>query len=403
MKPVIKIALGTALALAATAGPAVAQQQQPSLAKAERAALLALNNAIQARDYATATNALQSAQAAARSGYARYLASSLQLKLGIDTNNVGLQQTAIDSMIGSGAAPATDLPMLYKNQAALHQQAGKLDKAEASYTQLLELTPNDHEAMVALAQVKYNRKKPLEAIDLVNRAIAARQASGQPAGESWYQRGLGLAVANKVGPHAIGFGRALVTNYPSPANWRDVVLVYRDLAQPDPGAVLDAWRLMRAADALAGERDYLEFARALDAAGFKGEAKAVLDEGVAAKMVDPAEAASKALLASTGKGAATGKAALAGLHSKAMAAADGTQALSAGDAHLAHGDYAKAAALYQAALTKGSVDAGLVNSRLGIALAMAGQKAEAEAAFRAVTGPRSDLASLWLVWLGQRA
>ena len=49
------------------------------------------------------------------------------------------------------------------------------------------------------------------------------------------------------------------------------------------------------------------------------------------------------------------------------------------------------------------IEAGLGNTRLGAALAMAGQRAEAEAAFRAVTGPRAELAQLWLLWLSTRA
>ena len=65
--------------------------------------------------------------------------------------------------------------------------------------------------------------------------------------------------------------------------------------------------------------------------------------------------------------------------------------------------FLKAAALYRAALQKGSIDANLANTRLGMALALAGQKAEAEAAFKAVTGPRADIAGYWLVWLGQSA
>ena len=53
----------------------------------------------------------------------------------------------------------------------------------------------------------------------------------------------------------------------------------------------------------------------------------------------------------------------------------------------------------RAALQKGGQDANMVNTRLGAALALAGQRAEAEAAFRAVTGQRAELAQLWLLWL----
>ena len=48
-----------------------------------------------------------------------------------------------------------------------------------------------------------------------------------------------------------------------------------------------------------------------------------------------------------------------------------------------------------------AADANLANIRLGAALALAGKRAEAETAFRAVTGPRAELAQLWLLWLSQ--
>jgi hypothetical protein len=40
-----------------------------------------------------------------------------------------------------------------------------------------------------------------------------------------------------------------------------------------------------------------------------------------------------------------------------------------------------------------------VNTRLGMALAMAGRKDEAKQAFSAVTGPRAGLAKYWLIYL----
>jgi Flp pilus assembly protein TadD len=85
-----------------------------------------------------------------------------------------------------------------------------------------------------------------------------------------------------------------------------------------------------------------------------------------------------------------------------MASATGQVALNTGDAYLGYGDTAKAVALYRAALTKGSVDTNLVNLHLGMALAQAGDRAGAEAAFRAVTGARADVAGYWLVFLSQR-
>ena len=73
-----------------------------------------------------------------------------------------------------------------------------------------------------------------------------------------------------------------------------------------------------------------------------------------------------------------------------------------GDAYYGYGQYAEAAELYRAALQKGA-DANIGNLRLGAALAQGRQRAQAEAAFRAVTGPGADLAQLWLLWLSTHA
>jgi tetratricopeptide (TPR) repeat protein len=119
-------------------------------------------------------------------------------------------------------------------------------------------------------------------------------------------------------------------------------------------------------------------------------------------MVDGSKGNFRELLTAAGGKVAEDKRSLAGLETKAKAAATGTQALSIADAYYGYGDYAKAAELYRAAIQKGGVDAAVANTRLGMALAAAGQKAEAEAAFKAVTGPRAGLASYWLIWLNQR-
>jgi len=83
--------------------------------------------------------------------------------------------------------------------------------------------------------------------------------------------------------------------------------------------------------------------------------------------------------------------------------ATGLAALSAADASFGQADYAKAAALYRAAILKGGIDTGSAGTRLGMALGLAGQRAEAETALQAVAGPSADLAQLWLTWFRQPA
>jgi hypothetical protein len=157
------------------------------------------------------------------------------------------------------------------------------------------------------------------------------------------------------------------------------------------------------AKALGGERDYLAFAQALSAAGLAAESKSVLDQGVSARMIEPGKATYKELIAETTRKAAAEKAGLVAKQSAALAAATGAPALAAADGSLASGDYGKAIPLYRAALQKDGVDASIVNMRLGLALALSDNRAEAETAFRSVTGARAELASLWLAWLAQRS
>lgn len=402
MRFVSLIALGVA-SLSCASVPALAQTSAaPDLSPSERAALRAADAALQAKDYATAAPAITSAISAAGSGYARYLATSLQLRLAEETNNRSLQAQAIEGMISSGAAPPAALEELYKNQGALALTAGDTKRAEGAFDHWAEIAPNNPDVLLALAEVKDDRGKMADSVSLIVRAIDQQQAAGKPVPESWYKRGLKQAFDAGLAEPSMRLAQGLVRAYPTPENWRDAVLIYRDLYHPEAAANLDAYRLMRSTQALSGERDYLEYAQALDGDRNAGERKAVLEEGVTAKMVDPAKPAFKAMITATGKPAAAGKSALAGLQTKAGADATGAAALTAGDAYFGYGDYAKAADLYRGAIAKGSIDVNVANMRLGMALAMAGQRAEAEAALRAVTGPRQALASYWLVWLGQR-
>lgn len=402
MKSVFLTALGVAL-LSCASNPGLAQTAPtPTLSASERAALRAADTALQAKDYAAAAPAITSAISAAGSGYARYLAASLQLRLGMETNNRSLQAQAIEGMVSSGAAPPAALEELYKNQAALALTAGDTKRAEAALDHWAEIAPSNPEALLALAEVKDDRGKMADSVALIVRAIDLQQAAGKPVPESWYKRGLKQAFDAGQAEPSMRLAQGLVRAYPTPENWRDALLIYRDLYHPDPASSLDDYRLMRATHALSGERDYLEYAQALDGAGNAGERKAVLDEGVSAKMVDSSKPAFKTLIASTAKQATAAKGALAGLQKNADADATGAAALAAGDAYFGSGDYAKAAELYRGAIVKGSIDANVANMHLGMALALAGQRADAETALRAVTGPRQALASYWLVWLGQR-
>ena len=399
---VLSAAAGVLLPAAPAAAQRAAAAQYPNVNRAEYQALAALEAALAARNYSAAAGALATAQSAARSSDARYYLAGLQLRYGRESGNAAAQASAIEALIASGRLSGAELGPLYASQGAVAATAGRREQAEAALTRALELAPSA-ETAISLARIKLDLRKNAEAVTLLDRAVQLRKASGQPVPESWYRRGASLSTMNNLPGPAMAFARQLVAAYPSPENWRDALLTYRDLAKPDAAGQLDAVRLLRLSRGMAGERDYLEAAQIFDAAGLAGESRSVLDEGVNTKMVDPAKAAFKEAITAATRKAAAEKTGLAKLQAGATAAATGAPALQAGDVFLGAGNYAAAADLFRSALGKGGVDANVVNTRLGTALALAGRKAEAETAFRAVTGPRAELAALWLVWLGQRA
>jgi tetratricopeptide (TPR) repeat protein len=394
-----------ALGLLATVGaaallvPSIAAQPPasgalPHLGKAERGAIGALQTALAARDYAAANAALSAAQAAAESNDARYYVALLQFQLARETSNASMQASAVEALITLGRMPQGQLGSLYALQGTNALSARDRVRADTAYTRALELAPSP-ELALALAQVKLQERRNAEAVALIGRAIEMQTARGQAVPESWYRRAVEIASANQLVPQALTASRAWIIAYPSPQNWRDAILIYRDAAKPDPATLLDALRLQRLAKALGGERDYMEAAQAFTAAGLPGEARSLLQEGVAAKMLDPLKPATRTAIAAATRSATAARVRLPGLRGAGTAAA--------GDLLLSFGEHTAAATAYQAALQKGADDPNLINTRLGIALALAGHRAEASAAFGVVTGPRVDLAALWLAWLGQHA
>jgi hypothetical protein len=413
-------------AMLVTGGVAVtaidAQAQAPrslNFTRDERDAIVALQTAASGMDRTAQDAALATARARAQGASARYAVAHYQFEIGRQRNDNAMQSQAAEALIESGLATPEEAPGLVAYLAGRSLGSGRdASRTDRLIARLVELQPTNSAALVDYGQYTSSQLASARgpaaitirtnAVNLFQRAFAADKAAGRISPESWYQRGLAVAydgtqppISNaSFAPATLSFARDLVAGYPTPSNWRDALAVYRDLST-DPALDLDISRLMRAAGVLAGERDYMEFATALADARLIGEARAVIDEGLRANMVETARVA-PALATRIAPAAVTrDRAALAGLRTRA-AAGTGAVARAAADNFYAHGQYADAATLYGLALQKGGEDPNLVNLRLGAALAMAGRRPEAEAALALVTGPRADLAGFWLTWLARR-
>lgn len=380
------------------------QQQVGTLSREENGVIAPLYTAVQASDWAAAQAALPAARAGATTPYGKFVVGQLMLNIGRGTNNQEMQNQAVDAMLASGGAPADLQPQLLGVQAQRYIDAQNFAAAEPVVARLAELTPNDPTALERLAQVKIRLNKHQEALDLYQRATQMRTASGQQVPEDSLKRMLAIAYQGRMAQPSADYARQLITAYPSTSNWHDALVIYRELNNVDPATQLDVYRLMRAAGALTSERDYVEYAEAAQQGAVFGEVKAVLDEGIARNAITAGNRAYATQMATAAGGRiAEDRASLAAEKTRVLAGNDAGRIIRVADAFYGYGQFAEAAELYRAALGKGGVDANLVNIRLGASLAQAGQRAEAEAAFNAVTGPRQQLAQYWLLWLSRRA
>jgi tetratricopeptide (TPR) repeat protein len=200
-------------------------------------------------------------------------------------------------------------------------------------------------------------------------------------------------------PVARDLAFAQVKAAPTPKNWRTALKIYEQGSGLAAADKIDLFRLQRLTKSFEGEGDYFPYVDALMTRGLPGEAKAVLEEAFAAGKLDRSKNPWKEMYASVSNRVASDRASLTAGERTALSAATARPALSTGDAFLSYGDYAKAIALYRAALGKPGVDSDLANLRLGIALARSGDKAGATAALNAVKGSRAGLAQMWLTYL----
>ena len=315
------------------------------------------------------------------------------------TNNAAELRKAIGATIDSASKTIT-------NGAQLNLVAGQLafnakDYAEASsrLAEAIRLGDKEGDTRIILAESNFQTGKFNEGLAFADQAVAAKQAAGQKAPEDWYKRALSVAYKNKLSGQIGKWSRSQLMAYPNAENWRTSLVLFRDSGKLEAGLTLDLYRLMRLTKSLAGERDFYEYGQAASDRGLPGETKSVLEEGMASGAISKTVRPINELLGTANVKVPGDLASLAAAERQAGTASSGKQAMSTADAYLGYGQDAKAAALYRIALQKGQVDTDAANTRLGIALARQGMKAEAKQAFGLVTGSRSEIAKFWVTWL----
>lgn len=385
----------------APAQTSAAAEHKVVISNGARKAIGELQAAVNANDVANIPAKLAAARAVVKSPDEKLLLAQLQLKAAVEAKDETAQGAAVEAMIASGGIAQAQTPMLYLALGKLQNKNKQYALAASSFERAIAIDPANGDALVWLAETRNSQGQVNEAVALLQRAIQTKAAAGQKADETWYKRGIALAY-NASLPSSVDLSRQWVAAYPTAANWRDALRVYRKIGSPDSTGMLDALRLARATGALEGDSDFFAYASGAETSS-PGEARAVLDEAIAAKKIDPAKPMFKDVVAKLKASQVLSLSELPQLAAEARGAATARLAVRTGDAYYGYGDYAKAVDLYRAALAKSGADANLINLHLGMALARSGDKAGAAAAFKAVAGPQAELAKFWLVYLATQA
>jgi tetratricopeptide (TPR) repeat protein len=360
-------------------------------------ALKALEAAAKAKNAADVAAKVQEANAVAKTADDKYMVGVLQYQYAVAAKDDSMRAAAIEAMIASGfkGVPLADL---YGDLGSTYSRLKQDQRAADAYQHALQLNPNNVDAVAGIAEAKVAAGQAAEGIALLQKGIALQSVGGAKAPEAWYKRALQIAWKAKL-PQAAQIARDWVAAYPSSDSWVNALSVYQNVTALDDAHAIDLMRLKRAVKVLSPS-DYFKYGDIAVQKGFPGEAKAVLEQGFAAKAVDKSNASFSQLYALASQRSQGDR---ASLPVAPPADQNAHRLIVLGDAYYGYGDFAKAAEFYRAALGKGGAEANLANLHLGMALAGQGDKAGATAAFNKVGGDDADLAKFWLLYLATAA
>jgi tetratricopeptide (TPR) repeat protein len=378
-------------------GQTADDSKQPQIRPSSGAlkAIIELQTAVNKNDVANIPAKIAAAQAVAKTKEDKYIIGQLMVKSALASKDNAALSAAIDWIAASGYIDSAKVAGLYMGLGSTFYNTKDFVRAQAAFERAASLTPRDPEPLINIAEARFSMGQKADAVTTFQRAIQATIAAGQKPREDIYKRTVQIAYEAQTAA-AIDAGRQWVAAYPSPNSWHNAIAIYRNLTKPDVEGTLGLLRLMQATNALEGAADYSLFASAAADQSNFNEAKTVIDQGIAARQVDPASPLFRDIVAGLKtKPIATE----ADLSAALKMAPNPTAQIRIGDRFYGLGNYAKAAEVYRAAMGKPGVDPNVANLHLGMALARAGDKAGATAALNAVTGPRADIAKFWLLYL----
>lgn len=407
----VALAGGTAVVTAATAVPAAAQRSgrnnapQTQNSEAFVAAyqpIAAIVNA-EGGDVAGAKAQVPGLVAAIQTPDDRNAAGNLILQIGNKLKDAQLQRQGLELMVASGKVDPAQLGQFQFFIGSLAYDAKDWAAARTALQAAVAAGYTETDPRPMIAETYFGDNQAAQGLDMLKGLIEGNVAAGQAVPEAWLVRGLQVAYNAKLTDKATEWSALLVAHAPNQTNWQRSLQVVNSVNQLDAQSRLDLLRLMLVTNAMSDRREYEDYVEAADPRIMANEVDRVLAAGVQAGVWSSGDAYYTEIKQIVDQRAPADRRDAPGLATEARGAANGSAALNAGDVYLSLGSWAEAEEMFALALQKGGVDRDRALTRLGIAQAQQGKKAEAKATFAQVSGARAPVARMWSAFVESRA
>ena len=382
-----------AVAVAATATPKLGAKMSKPIAAAQEA--------IKVKDWDGALAALAEAQVIEpKTTYEAFVIDYISWYPLVQKKDYAAAEAALARAMASGFVPEPEQATRYKALAQLNFELKQYPKTVEYGRKVLELAPGSDDVAVLVAQAMFLANDFNGARSFVQQYTAG---AAKPS-EQLLQIALQANAELNDRAGAIGVLEQLIRSYPSQRYWHDLLSnqLYETKGDRDLRAL---YRLMADTNTLDKAEDFSEMATLLLAAGYPGEAKGILDRGLAAGAFK-GEALTRAQtdLKRATAGADADRKDLPGADQALATAKTGNEMVATGKLFFSVGEYGKAADAIRKGLEKGGVtDADDAQMLLGIALTRAGQGPAAVDALGKVRDPKlAGIARLWKLYVDTR-
>jgi hypothetical protein len=370
----------------------------------------AVDALVKKKDFAAAQTAFAAAEAAIVTPDDRHEAGIFALSLGRELKDNAIQRRGVDLIVASGVAdPAMKSTYIFQQGLYLYQDKD-YPNAEKKMLEAYNAGFRGNSIEVQISNTYRLQNNYPEAIKWLGKAIEATKAAGGKPETQWYAQAANYAGRIKDNAQIVYWGKEMMKADPRPETYHDAIFQYQRIADLDNLESLALLRLARRNKALLFEHEYKQYVEYADGRRYPAEVVAVLDEGFAKGTIAKNNLTfseiynnAKGLIPELSKSWDADEKA-------AKADPKGFSALLTGDALFSFGQFERAKAMYEIALTKGNIidrdginqtDRALTN--LAIAKVNLGDYAGAKADLAKVTSPkRKGIAEYWTIYIDQQ-